>query len=831
MKEIVFNSDFCSIVDTMGDYRKDYHPIKRQEIINSTKFWNRLSGSISLGNEILPVNTRMVYPSMDGSKVLVIEEPPSVRTIRVDLEMEATIEKLKKLGKLETYGYTNFLDNPPPYEFTLSFPYLVYIIQLNKKNYLSRASVFFRNSPITSTTDYLCRANLPNISSDEFLCLGSAEVSPHNMSEAVTDVLERFWLNEFNNDYIYNIKAYENVPDVCDFLTWQYFTKIDPMFIYSVKWIPYKRSLGNMIDSIHNSSSNLPFGNVLGLFDAYEPRGTNEEFQETKYTNQCDEIYLPNNYIASVGDEVSIDGKLYYINTFIGIDSKGEPDDVELEDEKGEITIKKLDKSLRKILTESFDDIVKESAEIKGVKVNVGDLIKLKYKDMDGYETSYFKKVIHIRTARDGNQEVKCGVTDFYLLNNIDFEIVSANNVMLNGVQLKLNEVYRLIKPNSRMTDLPCTKIINSRYIGLSSSTHGENIMLEFESANLSKFLVQPDGSGYKLLDEDRPILTSSFIRMYSYLYTNSKSDFQYIKNDGLIIDGSWRWDNLTFDKDLILKKILINNETELHIPSFDIDITFKINDTIVIADWETPIEMLKVRRITSFEVDNDYLYINSVFNGVDRKEPYINLKSSRIRTGHIRKIDASCNGLRNGDKIRANEAGIPHFPKKDTNTIIGFLTDTGSSTPLMLCSNCCTLWAAPVVLNKFDVYKRGTAQNLKLKNTLIDTSKLKYQPGDFLKYGGHGCYIVCSQHAPQIRLSRIVMGYSHTSRYSRKDIDKEFKRYGFITPRYSLKQLTTRGNELSYNAGFPNMHGGFIENSISHIAFKEVREYVQSMD
>jgi len=57
-----------------------------------------------------------------------------------------------------------------------------------------------------------------------------------------------FWSTIFNPDYIYNYVAYQDVAGVCDYLTWEYYSHTDPMFIYNVDWIPYGKNVGHVVE-------------------------------------------------------------------------------------------------------------------------------------------------------------------------------------------------------------------------------------------------------------------------------------------------------------------------------------------------------------------------------------------------------------------------------------------------------------------------------------------------------------------------------------------------------------------------------------------------------
>jgi hypothetical protein len=340
----------------------------------------------------------------------------------------------------------------------------------------------------------------------------------------------------------------------------------------------------------------------------------------------------------------------------------------------------------------------------------------------------------------------------------------------------------------------------------------------------------EPD---FHIAGDNDDIKASPILRIYDRIIQRSgETQIQYIKGSGIIDDGR----ELFYDDDLMVGDCPIRNDdrTEINIPSFDMDINFKVGDYVVIADWANPIEMLKVRRVVSFEVTDNHLYINTIFNNTEmRKESYINMGNGHIKTGHIRKIASTWGGFCAGDKIRANETRIPHFPKKDVNTIIGFIYDTGTHVPLMLCSNCTTLWAAPEVLAKFDIYKKGTLQHKKFANASIDVSKFKVQAGDFYKRRNNDSLICAwsSCHNNRIIYSGLEdWGYSCLNNMNKDFIEMYYVRYGFMTQRYTVNQLHG-GSHLQQVRGYPNMHSGVLFNNSCDFKIMEVSDYVQSVD
>jgi len=57
-------------------------------------------------DHLFPPNCRY-YEKHEEGHIVLIEEPPAVRTIAVDKDMSNEIESLRSIGKLAEYGYEN----------------------------------------------------------------------------------------------------------------------------------------------------------------------------------------------------------------------------------------------------------------------------------------------------------------------------------------------------------------------------------------------------------------------------------------------------------------------------------------------------------------------------------------------------------------------------------------------------------------------------------------------------------------------------------------------------------------------------------------------------
>jgi len=101
-------------------------PIKVKATMTHNEFFNSLLKRYSLTTGILPQNCRYMKTLLNGYKVLIIEEEPKIRSISFNQDLSSLLEIHKLTGKLDEYEIKK---KGPPYRFTLSFPYIIYMRQ------------------------------------------------------------------------------------------------------------------------------------------------------------------------------------------------------------------------------------------------------------------------------------------------------------------------------------------------------------------------------------------------------------------------------------------------------------------------------------------------------------------------------------------------------------------------------------------------------------------------------------------------------------------------------------------------------------------------------
>lgn len=811
MEEVLFNKEFASLVHT-GSRHSDEEsviPYKRSSLLPTGDFCTRFIREFSTGEMILPQNTRYVNSTGDGV-VLVLEETPRIRTIVSEIDMTAVVEGFKTTGRLTEYGYEKWLEEnvEPPYRFQLAFPYIVYVIHLSKTCEHIETYVFFRIHPITSLSDYLFKACLPNISGSQSMCLGESRTNPHNIIDGTTSVLDRFWLNSFNKDYVDNYAEYGRRSDVSDFLTWQFKTLQDPMFIYAAQWIPYKRTLGQLMEKTNDDHCHINFSKVINIFK--KPKELRDD--KKLFSNVVESICIESVTLA-VGDEVEYNNSTHYISSFIG--KKGDaPHQIELEGPDNKKKTLNLTPDIKESFAKQQERFKMErSVTINGINIKVGEILLLHYPQR------LYKKITEIRKARDGRIEVRFRDSDYYLLENVEFEKFDESKVKISGNNLTPNQIFYLRDHNTVNVMFYTRKI---QYRSLIEGSHGK-LYANFHCLRYDKsvqFELSTLNDNSEFVREDDIKNTRTFRFLNQLIVPNQQQNYGIVNGKGIMCHGT---SSHSYDMDLAKYDILAEGGSEINIPSYDIDINFKIGDHVVIADWNNPVEMVKVRIIDSFEINQDnILHINTkTHTGELRSDSYVDFQRGTVEIGKIRKIVLAYNDLHTGDKIRASIPGMVNFPKKDANMIVGFIVDTGTRLPLMLCSNCCTLWPTDDLLSRFTIYRRHTIECRKQEITSIEPRKIKFQSGDLIFRARNGLYIL-HYNTFNSRLDESVFstarggGFNHWGNYIRGDQDL---RYGIITPRYSLKMQT---EQLRRVRCFPNLHGGFIEHSGSRLYFKE---------
>ena len=833
----LYTSDYKN-EDTMSATKKgESTPIIKRKTIFTENFIMKYKNKLNIDCGMIPPNCRYIENVKDGV-IVVIEEPPNIRTVNIDISLKHEIYDLDKRGFLTKYGYGNTNSKRMLHSLTLAFPYVIFIFYINTNNnnnirYLGQ--VFLRTTPLFGLGDYLFKMPMLNISLSQDICFGDNESAKgSSLLSVIQKSIMSFWYGIFNNDYIYNYELYSKTPIINNYLEWEYMTKTDPGFIYDVDWILFNNGIDNNNDytknnqaislgehiknlTIKTNSQNLFNYNILKeVFSNKAQIGIESSLNKIykKYDLQYDIaqgilIEADNkNIFVEVGDSIFMNnGNIGYIESFIGIRETDSYPKFILIDLYGKKVHMKLTNKLKefiknKIITERY----KQTAILKnGVVVKYNDIIIVNNKYM---------QIQYIRKSRGNNEndmEIKME-NNYYLSNQIEGEVLDQSNFVINNIKFKQGNFCILIQSSYN----GAYKIINKfEVINLKiddSSFNSLLLCLKNIVSNEIIYLNSYDINEDTFIDETSLTPISNIFRIGGLIIKYSK---EQIKNKLLYKSKNICLTNISGRYELLLKNDInniIKNGT-FHLEGVDFDITFNIGDKVITSNWQDPMDVLNIKTIESFEyneiTDNVYFILKNK-NGDLTKHIYIS-SENKIYIGTIRKVTNKFNELYVGMKIKANETKIACFPKKDTNIIVAIILDINTQ-PLVLCSNGCTLFYSDVI-EKFKLIDIKSKQWNKLKVQPLDINKIKYQPGDIVKYSKNSDnrYVISVKN-DKMYLIAIDINYSinQVNSYDLNYIEHEDMMLDCIpSPRLTVNQMNEKLISSYYN-----FHGGRVEKS-----------------
>jgi len=837
------------------DHNKDietFIPISNSKRLEHIDFNSRLSSINSSNDFIIPTNCKYIRKLNNQYTLFVIEEPPAVRTIKVNLEFNMVIENLITTGNLEEFGFENFLKNKPPYEFNLSFPYVIFMIVLNTiTGTYQQVKVFFRLHPINSLHDYLLIPNLTNIHDDRSCCLGELNgaggfVKGNDLNDTIFNVINAFWLNEYNSDLMSTYDSYKNVYELKSFLHWDYFTRLDPMFIFSTQWKSHPKNIIQELEVISRSIRGLE-DNKRDFFNVARELILSQNLNNLKnYENipsNCLSItfvYGESFLLLTIGDEIKLEDKNYYIYEFVGniqIDKtsgqvlidQSSITKIKLEDDEKNIILKDFNNDFKKLIFEqqSANDI--KEIEVNNTSLKIGNLIQFIESGMN-----FYKKVEKFRVNKYGKYEfLSCG--DYYNIETFKGKIVDPENFELNG--------HKLVKGN---------KYIHNKTLGHQGVITYGMIKMKFESLNIESnrrmilTFIKSDGDSFRMFDTDfkaQVVVDNdenqgnlNLFRIGNKLFINNERNCIYIKGEGRIITSDMNYSrkiqtNNTVCNTLIeSEKVVCLNRLEyvrqnaivdnkFCIKSYDLDIELEIGNNIVFVNWEVPQEMFITRTITGFRFCEETfkMYIDTKDrNGNEKSIEYINFKDFTINIEKVRKCVSSLGSISIGDKVRNVGERIQCFLKKDIHMVMNIIVDSGSY-PLILCSNYCCIWAETSNLESFEFVKNNSPEYTKLKVTIFeDTKHIQPKPGDIVSFKNKtrsNDQWIKSVYMEDwmVTMSMIFTGEYPEGTYPNNSI--EIKQEGLYIQRTS----DTKRRDFPYKYAISNLMGSFIKDPRSN--------------
>jgi hypothetical protein len=825
----------------------DSKPVINKRRIRTTELLNKLKSNVSIKREgykvdhLFPPNCRY-YEQHTNGHLVVIEEPPAFRTIAVDKDMSNEIESLRSSGKLEEYGYENWAEENKkrPYMFNLALPYVVFFMAFNKGYDLLGGSLFFRTKPISGFSDPLCRSPFLNINESQTVCFGDRihNGPKRSIYGDSNHVISTFWSTIFNSDYIYNYVEYQGVAGLCDYLTWEYYSHTDPMFVYTADWINYEGlNVGQAVDQTREwivsrddrRGNEFGYNTIAGLFEQQNEIGLAEvpgvDGVKEPLLYDVSQYMFIGDEVINVGDSFkSKNGQYLFIDSFLGFRKVVNPSFLNIEREDGRIFRMKMTRAVRDYISSKIKEERYESqVELpNGIVLKSGDILVMKNK----YDHDVYRKIYYLRKTPEGDLEGRFG-SEFYVIENLpdDITVLDLQNPEYMGISLKQDNEYFIL----RGSGYPAGPVLNVSFCKFQEVVPGTrgNLEIKFiESQGANK------GQSYKINfteQHERKVFDIESLRELPPVFRIGKRIFyprhgsrrngEYtqgnayiLPNLGVAVPYNTSLRSADYQK---TRNQFIKDDT-FKIESWDMDIEFKIGDKVVIANWENPIDMLTVKQIEGFVENTDNGTISFAVtdkNGNASNHLYIDSRQSVVKVGTVRKITNTWEDLSAGMKIKAEVAGISMFPKKDFNIIIGFLYDTGGPEPLVLCSNACTLWYSDVI-QKFNITPISDPKWKELKHASINPSKMRFQSGDLLN-GGHSYHSNCGYLAFKPRASRTIRAhqlqyftdYDESYAFDRDfTVDASFN--SFPNPRLTSKQE----QDLGFINAFPNFHGMFTE-------------------
>lgn len=840
-KEIRINNDYA--ISLISDYKRkslssseldtdQSIPIIEKRSLTTRDYFQKLSKSFLTSSTVLPPNCRYIE-KLNRGHIVVIEDPPCKRTIMVDTELQSQRANLISTGKITEEEFPIEFLNSKPYKFNVALPYMIFLFFI-ETNRIVCGEVYGRVSRLTGLADYLLKIPLPNISSDQYICFGNGtDKRCNSLNHAIEHAQNTFWNATFNVDYTYNITAYKNVPIVNNYFEWMSMSQKDPMFIYDIPWVKWKNNLIDEIRKMKNhvnasSAEQLTFKELEDIFVRPMPTGKTEvPFEGSKVKQElmydiAQGVYITHNdkdLFLHVGDNIKdTKGRKLFINSFIGMGSSEHIKYISMYREDKKSLVFKFTKQVSKFIFDQVDAArYTDTVALKnGVVVKANDIIKIIKPSGNTYG-----KVQFIRQGRQYGHQIKIG-SDFYIAENLDAEVFDIKQPEIFGKKLKEKEKYLFIRSAE---NIPLFHASLVKYDGIDINSSGNMIAMFKCTDKIVAGQALPlsindnkDRARKNLILDKSEFMVSKFPsfrcgkRTLILRYNSSTPQPEnsvFFTQYGVGIEKNYKSQNLKIEE---AEKHFINGDSFVS-ESYNLNINFTIGEKVIAADWRNPLEMLMVKTITGFKVDHEfgkiYFILSDKNNKISQVE-YFNAGNGIMNVGKIRKIVNEINGVKAGTKIISKGSSrVSGFPKKDVNIIIGFLIDGETKEPLVLCSNCQTLWFSD--LENFELVKYKTKKWDRLEHAPIDISKIKYQPGDVIQgvtdvITGGG-WLVWGQQNARMRVTPIEYFISYADSYA---LDGKLLTHTLLdsipNPRLTSGQLT----EMGLVGAYPNFHGGF---------------------
>lgn len=208
---------------------------------------------------LFPPECRYLY-TLAGSTFVVIEQPPIVRTLRLD-------QRLFEGGAI-----------PPgisPHSKQLAIPYTVFIIHFRNtavdgsgKEVFRNLYIGWRSRPLSSLNEPIFLPYLPNIHPNYTVCTGypgydaleSSQAGGAGISELTQRVITDFWNTSFNNDLSAQWYMKKTVTQLATVGEWERNSRENPLFILDVPLLQptISLTLKELIDTVGAAAEERP---------------------------------------------------------------------------------------------------------------------------------------------------------------------------------------------------------------------------------------------------------------------------------------------------------------------------------------------------------------------------------------------------------------------------------------------------------------------------------------------------------------------------------------------------------------------------------------------
>ncbi len=198
--------------------------------------------------DVYPQGTKFFFSRSDD-KVLIIEQPPQVRTLNFSKRFLNNDLYRNEGGKVSDRDKR--LDRSLIH---LALPFVVFVIKFYN-GVFSKMLIFYRNSPLTSLDDTLFYPNLPNMNDSCEVCLGYSPLENGTLAQKTEHVISHFWNSRFNTDLSSNYFTTPRHEKLKSVWTWEAHSKMDPSFILNVNWSESSTKLRRLVFSLCQSRS------------------------------------------------------------------------------------------------------------------------------------------------------------------------------------------------------------------------------------------------------------------------------------------------------------------------------------------------------------------------------------------------------------------------------------------------------------------------------------------------------------------------------------------------------------------------------------------------